>query len=118
MSKTKVKYVGNSEFAKVRRLIARQAAPNVSPSDIQALRVLRTMPEPGFLFTIAEEPTGRTPKAKDNQTPLALQAIERQWAAPRDRTNKEVQRLIQELNPGYKTGAVALAKLPMAHLNG
>jgi hypothetical protein len=86
--KVKVTY-RNPEFAKVRRLIARQAAPSVSPSDIQALRVLRTMPAPGFLFTIADEPTGRTPKAKD----------------------KPVQR---QQSPG----AVALAKLPMAHLNG
>ena len=89
MSKVKVKYVRNSEFANVRRLIARQAAPSVSPSDIQARRVLRTMPAPGFLFTIADEPTGRTQKAKDK--PVVRQD------AP---------------------GAVALANMPMAHLNG
>ena len=89
----------------------------VTPAAVQARRVLRTMPAPGFLFTIAEEPTGRAPKPKDT-TPPALQAIESQWAAPHDRTNKEVQRLIQELNPGYKPGSAALAKLPMAHLNG
>ena len=89
MSKVKVKYVRNSEFANVRRLIARQAAPSVSPSDIQARKVLRTMPAPGFLFTIADEPTGRTQKAKDK--PVVRQD------AP---------------------GAVALANMPMAHLNG
>ena len=88
MSKVKVKYVRNSEFANVRRLIARQAAPSVSPSDIQARRVLRTMPAPGFLFTIADEPTGRTQKAKDK--PVTQDA----------------------------PGAVALSGMPMAHLNG
>ncbi len=69
--KVKITY-RNPEFAKVRRLITRQAAPNVSPSDLQAGRVLRTMPAPGFLFTIADEPTGRTPKAKDK--PVTRQA--------------------------------------------
>lgn len=61
----------------------------VTPSSVQARNVLRSMPAPGFLFTIADEPTGRTPKAKD----------------------KPVQR---QQSPG----AVALAKLPMSHLNG
>ena len=61
----------------------------VTPSVVQARRVLRTMPAPGFLFTIADEPTGRTPKAKDK--PVTRQAT---------------------------PGAAALAKLPMAHLNG
>lgn len=87
--KVKVKYVGNPEFANVRRLIARQAAPSVSPADIQARRVLRTMPTPGFLFTVPDDATGRATKAKDK--PVTRQD------AP---------------------GAVALAKLPMAHLNG
>ena len=88
MSKVKVKYVRNPEFAGVRRAIRLQAAPSVSPSDIQARRVLRTMPAPGFLFTIADEPTGRTQKAKDK--PVTQDA----------------------------PGAVALANMPMAHLNG
>lgn len=61
----------------------------VTPSVVQARRVLRTMPAPGFLFTVADEPTGRTPKAKDK--PVTRQAT---------------------------PGAAALAKLPMAHLNG
>ena len=89
MSKVKVKYVRNPEFAGVRRSIRLQPAPSVSRSDIQARNVLRTMPAPGFLFTIADDATGRTTKAKDK--PVTRQD------AP---------------------GAVALAKLPMAHLNG
>lgn len=61
----------------------------VTPSVVQARRVLRTMPAPGFLFTVADEPTGRTPKAKDK--PVTRQAT---------------------------PGAVALANMPLAHLNG
>lgn len=87
--KVKVKYVGNSEFAGVRRSIRLQPAPSVSRSSLQAAKVLRTMPTPGFLFTVPDDATGRATKAKD--APVVRQD------AP---------------------GAVALAKLPMAHLNG
>ena len=87
--KIKVTYVRNPEFAGVRRAIRLQPAPSVSRSSLQAAKVLRTMPTPGFLFTIADDATGRAPKAKDK--PVTRQD------AP---------------------GAVALANMPMAHLNG
>ena len=61
----------------------------VTPSSVQAAKVLRSMPTPGFLFTIADDATGRTPKAKDK--PVTRQDTH---------------------------GAVALAKLPMRHLYG
>lgn len=89
MSKVKVKYVRNPEFAGVRRAIKLQPAPSVSRSSLQAAKVLRSMPTPGFLFTIADEPTGRAPKPKDK---------------PVTRENAP--------------GAVALANMPMRHLNG
>ena len=61
----------------------------VTSSAIQARNVLRSMPTPGFLFTTADEPTGRAPKPKDK---------------PVTRENAP--------------GAVALANMPMRHLNG
>ena len=70
----------------------------VTPSAIQARNVLRSMPTPGFLFTIPDEPTGR-PAWKPKDRPLS-------W---------------NHVNPVVRSdapGAVALANMPMAHLNG
>ena len=70
----------------------------VTPSSVQAAKVLRSMPTPGFLFTISDEPTGR-PAWKPKDRPLS-------W--------NDVKPVVRSDAPG----AVALAKLPMRHLNG
>lgn len=70
----------------------------VTPSSVQAAKVLRTMPTPGFLFTIADEPTGR-PAWKPKDRPLS-------W--------NDVKPVVRQDTPG----AVALSGMPMAHLNG
>ena len=70
----------------------------VTPSSVRAAKVLRSMPTPGFLFTISDEPTGR-PAWKPKDRPLS-------W--------NDVKPVVRSDAPG----AVALANMPMAHLNG
>ena len=95
MRKITVKYTGNSQFAELRTAMRRQQTPDIG-SAAQALKVLRTMPEPGFLFAITEEPaSGKRFSPKDR--PLSWDDV------PNRRQDGP--------------GAVALAKLPMGHLN-
>lgn len=95
--KIKVTYTGNSQFSELRTAMRRQQSPDLGSAS-QALKVLRRLPEPGFLFAITEEPAaGKRFSPKDR--PL-------RW--------DDVPNARRADGPG----AVALAKLPMGHLNG
>lgn len=97
MKKITVKYSGKSQFAELRTAMRRQQSPNVG-SATQALKVLRRLPEPGFMFPITDEPAaGKRFSPKDRPV---------RW--------DDVPSARRADGPG----ATALAKLPLPHLNG
>lgn len=97
MKKIRVTYSGKSQFAELRNAMRRQQSPNLGSAP-QALKVLRRLPEPGFMFPITDEPAaGKRFSPKDRPV---------RW--------DDVPNARHHDGPG----AVALAKLPLSHLNG
>ena len=115
-----VRTPGVNEMRRMMREAVTSEVADIVGSDRQAFRTMGSLTwhinpnpkQPSAPWTPAARPLSwddvpalaaqvRNRKA-EKQDPPGLQAVNRAATGPRDRTDKEVQRLIKALNPGYK----------------